>query len=284
MALKKRGLGRGFDALLGDMSMDSSPSQNKLQTLPIERLQGGQFQPRKHFDTEKLHELANSISAQGVVQPIVVRAIGDDYEIIAGERRWRAAQMAGLHEVPVVIREISDQVALAIALIENLQREDLKPLEQADALQRLLKEFNMTHQQAADAVGKSRVTVSNLLRLLDLHEGVKQFLTAGDIEMGHARALLGLLLENQLAAAEQVIAGRLTVRATEKLVQALLADEKPEISAAVAIDPNIGRLQSDLGEKLGAQVQIKHTNKGRGQLIIKYGSLDELDGVLARIN
>ena len=282
MALKKRGLGRGFDALLGDMSIEPASSQNKLQTLPIERLHSGQFQPRKYFDTDKLRELADSISAQGIVQPIVVRATGDEYEIIAGERRWRAAQLAGLHEVPVVIRNISDQVALAIALIENLQREDLKPLEQADALQRLLKEFDMTHQQAADAVGKSRVSVTNLLRLLELHPGVKQFLEVGQVDMGHARTLLGLPIERQVSAAEQVIAGRLTVRATEKLVQSLLLDGKPK--EAVAVDPDIERLQSNLGDKLGAQVQIRHTRKGRGQLIIKYTSLDELDGVLARIH
>jgi ParB family transcriptional regulator, chromosome partitioning protein len=282
MAAKKRGLGRGLDALLGEVQVNQSDSQ-ALQMLPIEYLLVGRFQPRKEIDPARLQELADSISAQGIVQPIIVRKVGDDqYEIIAGERRWRAAQLAGLHEIPVVRRDVNDQVAMALGLIENIQREDLNPLEEAEALQRLCKEFNMTHQQAADAVGKSRTAVTNLLRLIDLHPDVKQLLAAGEIEMGHARALLGLDESRQSAAAQIVLVRGLTVRATEKLVQALLSGkkEKPEERRP---DPDIERLQTNVSEKLGARVQIRHSKNGSGRLVISYSSLEQLEGVLERI-
>lgn len=283
MAAKKRGLGRGLDALLGEVQVAQSDSQ-ALQMLRIEYLRVGQFQPRKAIDPARLQELADSISAQGIVQPIIVRKVGDDrYEIIAGERRWRAAQLAGLHEIPVVRRDVNDQVAMALGLIENIQREDLNPLEEAEALQRLCKEFNMTHQQAADAVGKSRTAVTNLLRLIDLHPDVKQLLAAGEIEMGHARALLGLDVSKQSAAAQIVLARKLTVRATEKLVQALLSGKK-ERPVERRPDPDIERLQTNVSEKLGARVQIRHSKNGSGSLVISYSSLEHLEGVLERIH
>ncbi len=283
MAVRKRGLGRGLDALLGEVQVDQSDSQ-ALQMLPIEYLQVGQFQPRKEIDSARLQELADSISAQGIVQPIIVRKVGDDrYEIIAGERRWRAAQLAGLHEIPVVRRDVNDQVAMALGLIENIQREDLNPLEEAEALQRLCKEFNMTHQQAADAVGKSRTAVTNLLRLIDLHPDVKQLLASGEIEMGHARALLALDTSRQSAAAQIVLARGLTVRATEKLVQALLSGKR-EIREERLPDPDIERLQTSVSEKLGARVQIRHSKNGSGRLVISYSSLEQLEGVLERIH
>lgn len=281
MTIKKRGLGRGLDALLGDVSV--SVPKNQIHSLPIEYLQRGRFQPRKDIDPERLQELADSISAQGVVQPIVVRLIGDDkYEIIAGERRWRAAQLAGLQEIPVVQRDVSDQAAMAMALIENIQREDLSPLEEAEALQRLLKEFQMTHQQAADAVGKSRATVTNLLRLLELHPDVKALLAKGSLEMGHARALLGLDLDRQLSAAHRIVAHGMTVRAAEKLVKDL-QENKPKPVGRVFRDPDVLRLQDDISNRLGAKVQIRHGKNGKGQMVINYTSLEELEGVLDKI-
>lgn len=281
MSLKKRGLGRGLNALLGDVSTPSREASDK--NLPVELLQRGKYQPRKDIDRERLQELADSISAQGVIQPIVVRPIAEEkYEIVAGERRWRAAQLAGLHAVPVIIREISDQAAMALALIENIQREDLNPLEEAEGLNRLLQEFNMTHQQAADAVGKSRATVTNLLRLLDLQDEVKDFLTKGAIEMGHARALLGLSGSIQVQAAQKVVARGLNVRATEKLVKdlqtAVPAESKPKEQ-----DPDIHALETRISEKLGARVAIQHKASGKGRLVISYTTLEELEGVLERI-
>jgi ParB family chromosome partitioning protein len=226
--------------------------------------------------------LADSISAQGVVQPVVVRSLGDSqYEIIAGERRWRAAQLAGLHDLPVVVREVTDQAALAIALIENIQREDLNPLEEAEALKRLLEEFEMTHQQVADAVGKSRATVTNLLRLNDLHPEAKHLLLTGAIEMGHARAILGLEFQLQAEVARKVAGAKLSVRATELLIQRLRDGQKakkPEVK-----DPDIRRLEERIATRIGAPVSIKHGKKGSGQLVIHYDSLDQLEGVLDRL-
>lgn len=282
MALKKRGLGRGLNALLGDVTPTEKEKTQDLQTLPIEFLQRGKYQPRKDMNPEALQELANSIQAQGIIQPIVVRAIAEDrYEIIAGERRWRAAQLVSLQEIPVVIKEIDDRAAMAIALIENIQREDLNALEESEALKRLVDEFEMTHQQTADAVGKSRTMVSNLLRLLDLSNDVKALLAKGLIEMGHARALLSLDSEKQLEIANKVVKQNLTVRATEKLVKDIVDDKKPEPKQ---IDTDTLRLQEQLTEKTGAKVIINHQKSGKGKLIFNYTSLEELEGIINKIN
>ncbi len=281
MALKKKGLGRGLDALLGDVRQDTV-SDKGVETLPVEHLQRGKFQPRKDIDPEKLQELADSIKAQGIIQPIVVRKIDAEmYEIIAGERRWRAAQLAALQEVPVVVKDIDDRSVMAIALIENIQREDLNPLEESEALRRLLDEFAMTHQQIADALGKSRATVTNLLRLLDLHFEVKAMLAKGKMEMGHARALLGLDEKKQVTAARQIVSQGLTVRATEKLVKSLLTERA--IAEKKRIDPDILRLQNELSEKIGARVILNHQKNGKGSLVISYSSLEELEGVMSRL-
>jgi ParB family chromosome partitioning protein len=282
MSLKKRGLGRGLDALLGDISGSVNNEKHNLQTLPIEFMQRGKYQPRKDIDPEKLQDLANSIRAQGIVQPVVVRAIDQNkYEIIAGERRWRAAQLAGLADIPVVIKDIDDRTAIAMSLIENIQREDLNPLEESEALKRLGDEFEMTHQQISEAVGKSRATVTNLLRLIDLQPEVKQMLHTGSLEMGHARALLALQGDSQIVAAKKVVAGGLTVRATEKLVKEF---HNPKDKIIKTIDPDTERLQQRLSEQLGAKVAINHQANGKGKLVISYSSLDQLDGVLRRIN
>lgn len=289
MAIKKRGLGRGLDALLGGTSAAALENEavqadtRELQHLPLDLVQRGKYQPRRDMDPGALEELANSIKAQGVMQPIVVRPIGGGrFEIIAGERRWRASQQAGLEKIPAMVREVPDEAAIAMALIENIQREDLNPIEEAVALQRLQQEFELTQQQVADAVGKSRATITNLLRLIALPEEIKILLSHGDLEMGHARALLGLPLEQQVEGARHVVARGLTVRQTEALVrQWLNSKEKP--AAAVKADPDINRLEQRLAEKLGAPVQIKHGQKGKGQLVIRYNSLDELQGVLAHI-
>src|SRR5690554_7316913 len=235
------------------------------------------------MDPEALEELAQSIQAQGVMQPIVVRPIGGNrYEIIAGERRWRASQQAGLEKIPAMVREVPDEAAIAMALIENIQREDLNPIEEAVALQRLQQEFQLTQQQVADAVGKSRVTISNLLRLIALPEEIKTLLAHGDLEMGHARALLGLPAERQVEGARHVVARGLTVRQTEALVRQWLKD-KDQPAREERLDPDIQRLEQRLAERLGSPVQIRHSQKGKGQLIIRYSSLDELQGVLAHI-
>lgn len=289
MATKKRGLGRGLDALLGGANVVAVPDEavhvdaNELRQLPVDVIQRGKYQPRRDIDPVTLEELANSIRNQGVMQPIVVRPIGAGrFEIIAGERRWRATQQAGLDSIPALVRDVSDEAAIAMALIENIQREDLNPIEEALALQRLQQEFQLTQQQVADAVGKSRVTISNLLRLIALPEEVKTLLAHGDLEMGHARALLGLPADRQVEAARHVVARGLTVRQTEALVRLWLNGEgKPE--ADVKSDPDIKRLEQRLAERLGSPVQIKHGDKGKGQLVIRYSSLDELQGVLAHI-
>jgi len=292
---KKRGLGRGLDALLGSSREDDAPPAANLTQaapgepatrVPLERIDRGRNQPRREFDPDSLRELADSIAAQGVIQPIVVRPLdGNRYEIIAGERRWRASQQAGLYDIPVVVRDVDEQTALAIALIENIQRDDLNPLEEAGALHRLLGEFGLTHQQVAEAVGKSRTTVTNLLRLLELEDEVKALLDQGRLEMGHARALLGLKGTAQTGAARQVVARGLSVRETEKLVRRLQGIEADPLSGRIRpeLDPNIRQLQDDLAERLGARVAIQHGGKGSGKLVIAYNSLDELDGILAHI-
>ncbi len=288
MAARKRGLGKGLDALLGERlssELGAINGNEELRFLPVDLIQQGQFQPRTVFNQEALQDLANSIKAQGVVQPILVRpnGTGDKYEIIAGERRWRAAQMAGLHEIPVVLRQIDDQTAMCMALIENIQREDLNPLEQAQGLARLLDEFGMTHEGIADAVGRSRSTVSNMLRLLDLNTTVKEMLGAGKLEMGHARALLGLPEKDQVEAAAKVVRQSLSVRATETLVRQALSGTRKSRKKAGKKDPDTMRLETELSDRLGAAVNIKHSSKGKGVLQISYNSLDELDGILKHI-
>ncbi|TBV05077.1 ParB/RepB/Spo0J family partition protein [Phytopseudomonas dryadis] len=289
MAAKKRGLGRGLDALLGGTSVDALQEEaakadtRELQHLPLDLVQRGKYQPRRDMDVTALEELAQSIKTHGVMQPIVVRPIADGrFEIVAGERRWRASQQAGLERIPAMVRELPDEAAIAMALIENIQREDLNPIEEAMALQRLQQEFQLTQQQVAEAVGKSRVTITNLLRLIALPEEIKTLLSHGDLEMGHARALLGLQPEQQVEGARHVVARGLTVRQTEALVrQWLNSKERP--ATPVKSDPDISRLEQRLAERLGSPVQIKHGQKGKGQLVIRYNSLDELQGVLAHI-
>ncbi|AMO70202.1 ParB/RepB/Spo0J family partition protein [Zhongshania aliphaticivorans] len=303
--VKKRGLGRGLDALLGETATPVSiqPKQNNdeqpanaavdtdtpialdgsLRNVPIEFMQRGRYQPRRDMQPEALEELANSIRSQGIMQPIVVRPIdGGRYEIIAGERRWRACQLAGLDTVPALIREVPDESAAAMALIENLQREDLNPMEEALAMVRLQKEFELTHAEIAQLVGKSRTTITNLLRLTGLREEVQTLLENGDIEMGHGRALLGLAQEEQSAAASTVVSRGLSVRQTEALVRRLV-EEKTSSKPQKSLDPDIKQLQESLSERLGSPVAIQHGAKGRGTLSIKYSSLDELDGILNHI-
>ena len=289
---KKRGLGRGLDALLGSRpakpdytSGNEGSPDGELRELALDIIQRGKYQPRIDMHPDALQELANSIKAQGVVQPIVVRPIGDfRFEIIAGERRWRASQLAGMQTIPAIIRDVPDEAAVAMALIENIQREELNPIEESNALQRLIDEFNMTHQQAADAVGRSRVAVTNLLRLLTLTDDVKRMVSNGDIEMGHARALLSLSGRQQVDAARMVVSKGLTVRETERLVKRLTQGEnEPPAEKTAAQDPNVRRLQDDLSERLGAKVKIQYSDSGKGKLEIHYNSLDELDGILAHI-
>jgi ParB family transcriptional regulator, chromosome partitioning protein len=299
MSGKKRGLGRGLDALLGaavvQQASDASHQQsdgdgfrqdsqdNTLRDLPVDLIQRGKYQPRRDIDPESLQELADSIKAQGVMQPIVVRPISDrKFEIIAGERRWRATQIAGLDMIPAVVRDVPDDAAIAMALIENIQREDLNPIEEAAALQRLQQEFELTQQEVAHAIGKSRSTVANLLRLMTLQEDVRRLVEHGDLEMGHARALLGLEGAQQSHAARTVVGRGLSVRQTEALVRHLLsASDEP--APAVHIDPNIRHLQDDLSQRLGSRVEIKHGAGGKGKLVLAYNSLDELDGILSHI-
>ena len=310
MSVKKRGLGRGLDALLSsakpapavpvdvtasepelpisesnqkaDSQSPVSHTENELRRIPIEWLQRGKYQPRKDMSEEALEELANSIKAQGVLQPVVVRQVREaQFEIIAGERRWRAAQLARLEVIPCLVKNVADEAAVAIALIENIQREDLNAMEEAVALYRLLNEFELTHQQVAEAVGKSRTTVTNLLRLNNLNEDVKKLLEHGDIEMGHARCLLALTGEVQSEAARTAVAKALTVRETEKLVRSILepADKKQTTEK----DPDVKLLEEQLAENIGAKVEINYNQKGKGKLVISYSTLDELDGILGRI-
>ncbi len=295
MTPKKR-LGRGLDALLSKPAAESatvkasSDSEDTLRDIPVELLQRGQYQPRVDMRQDSLEDLAASIKVQGVVQPIVARPIpspGNEqrYEIVAGERRWRAAQMAGLADIPAVVREIPDEAAIAMALIENIQREDLNPLEESRALDRLIREFDLTHAQAAEAVGRSRASVSNLLRLQDLSEKVKPLLEDRQLEMGHARALLSISNPTQqFDAARQVVSKGLSVRETERLVKRMLEGAKPKATKkAPAQNADIRRLEIEVSEKLGAKVAVQHTAKGAGKLVISYNSLDELDGILKHI-
>ena len=279
MAAKPKGLGRGLDALLAGNS--SEPTRQ--DTLRVDYLQPGKYQPRTHMDQESLNELAASIKAQGVMQPILVRPVdGGRYEIIAGERRWRASQLAGLHEVPVLVRDIPDDSALAMSLIENIQREDLNPLEEAMGIQRLIDEFGMTHQQAADSVGRSRPAASNLLRLLHLAKPVQDLLMAGEIDMGHARALLPLAKASQVQLAHRISAKGYSVREAERMVQHELSPPKKK-SAPKKEDRDVVRLEEELADALGAQVKIRMGAKGDGQIAIGFSSLDQLDGILEKL-
>ncbi len=323
MIMKKKKLGKGLDALLGGAlkktqiddstspeavaaaiaaapvvtaqdvtAQEKIPKDGQLVKLPVEWLQRGKYQPRRDMDAAALEELANSIKAQGVMQPIVVRPVTNDnnniirYEIIAGERRWRATQIAGIDTIPAVVRDVGDDAAIAMALIENIQRENLNPMEEAVAMQRLKEQYDLTHQEVADAVGKSRVTVTNLLRLITLTDEVRRMLERGDLEMGHARALLGLTENAQREAANHVVNKNLSVRQTEALVRNLhqqAEQEKEGKSVEIKMDPDIRRLQDDLSEKIGVPVLVQHSAKGKGKLVLKYNSLDELDGILAHI-
>ena len=285
MVTKKRGLGRGLDSLLGtvESSSDELVNEGELRQVPIEFIRPGKYQPRNEMDHEALNDLANSIKSQGVMQPIIVRAIDtDSYEIIAGERRWRASQLAGLERIPVIIRDVGDEAAIAMSLIENIQREDLNPMEEARALKRLLEEFDLTHQQVADAVGKSRTAVTNYLRLMSVNSDVSRMLEHGDLEMGHARALLSLPDDQQKRAAVEIVQKNLNVRQTEALVQKLLrpvqADENKQQE-----DRETRILQERISEKIGQPVIIHHSVKGKGKLVISYNSLDELDGILVHL-
>ncbi|MDD2774799.1 MAG: ParB/RepB/Spo0J family partition protein [Gallionella sp.] len=279
MAKLNKGLGRGLDALLAG---SASEKEDVLREVNIAVLKPGKYQPRSFMDADALESLASSIKSQGIMQPILVRTlVGGDYEIIAGERRWRAAKLAGLTQVPVLVRSVADNVALAMALIENIQRENLNPLEEAAGLQRLIDEFSMTHQTAAEAVGRSRSTASNLLRLLKLIEPVQTLLLENKLDMGHARALLGLEVEMQLAAAEQIVAEKLTVRASEQLVQRLLKNEAAPVKPEP--NPDTERLQTALTEQLGASVTIKSTRKGAGKLVISYKNAEQLNALIARM-
>jgi ParB family chromosome partitioning protein len=296
MTAKKKRLGRGLDALLSKPVAEATTiagnrNEGPLKEIPVDLLQRGRYQPRLDIRQDSLEELASSIKAQGVVQPIVARPIGkagesQRYEIVAGERRWRAAQIAGLESIPAIVRDVPDEAAIAMALIENIQREDLNPLEEARALDRLIREFDLTHAEAADAVGRSRASVSNLLRLLDLSDKVKPMLESRQIEMGHARALLAITDGvQQFDAARQVVRKGLSVRETERLVKRMLAGPggKAPAKKPAAENADIRRLEVEVSEKLGARVSLQHTQKGAGKLVISYNSLDELDGILKHI-
>ena len=304
MSGKKPSLGRGLAELsplmakrVGSPAYEMPaaappPAGERLANLPLDLLQRGKYQPRIDMRPETLSELADSIKVQGIVQPILVRPVGgrgagesQRYEIIAGERRWRAAQMAGLSEIPAVIRDVPDEAAVSMALIENIQREDLNPLEEAGALKRLIEEFGLTHQAAAEAVGRSRAAVSNLLRLMELADEVKEHLEQRAIEMGHARALLGLnSRRQQVEVAALIVKKSLSVRDTEALVRRIMAPPQPAADkGSGAADPDIARLERELADKLGARVAFKHTVSGKGKLIVSYNSLDELEGILGHI-
>lgn len=307
---KRKGLGRGLDALLSASArqsgnnasgaaaqqaeagvvdaanmpvVDAGPKDGRLLDLPVEFLRRGKYQPRRDMHEEALQELADSIKAQGLMQPIVVRPVGaDQYEIIAGERRWRAAQLAGMDTIPSVIRDVTDEAAIAMALIENIQREDLNPVEEAVALKRLQDEFELTHQEVAEAVGKSRTAVSNILRLLNLCVDVRTMLERGDIEMGHARCLLTLSEDQQRALARHIVAKGLSVRQAETLVRNTL--EAKKASPVKSVSADIEKLEEGLSEKIGVPVSVQHSAKGSGKLVLKYNNLDELDGILAHLN
>ncbi|MAZ78059.1 MAG: chromosome partitioning protein ParB [Legionellaceae bacterium] len=304
--MKKRGLGRRLEELLAGsnktVGIDSvtstainlsseNASDNEaasaqqhgvgLRLMPIDRIQPGRYQPRKVFQDDALQELAESIKAQGVIQPVVLRPSGKGYELIAGERRWRAAQIAGLHDIPAIVQEISDDAAIAMGLIENIQREDLNPIEEAVALQRLIDEFEMSHLNVAEAIGRSRTSVTNLLRLLKLNPDVRTLLEHGDIDAGHAKALLALEGLSQSDAARAVVDKGMTVRETESYIRKL---QQPKVNTSQPVDPNIQSLQNELSDRLGAKIQIKQSAKGKGKLIISYNSNDELEGIIEKIH
>jgi ParB family chromosome partitioning protein len=282
--VKIKGLGRGLDALLGGDSAPAVAAGDAINTLPVTALQPGKYQPRTRMDQEALNALAASIKAQGIMQPILVRPVGDGkHEIIAGERRWRAARIAGLSSVPVLVRNVPDQQALAVALIENIQREDLNALEEAAGIDRLIREFTLTHQAVADAVGKSRATVTNLLRLLELPPPVRELLAQGQIEMGHARALLVLSADQQIALAREAAAGGWSVREVERRVGDGLKKNAPAGKRMARKDRDVARLEEELSDRLGTTVQIKSGGKGSGRLIISYRTLEQLDELLARL-
>lgn len=277
--VKMKGLGRGLDALL--TSAGSQSTEDNRQSLPVTQLQPGKYQPRTHMDQESLAELSESIRSQGVMQPILVRPVTDGYEIIAGERRWRAAKMAGLSEVPVLIRDVPDEAALAMSLIENIQREDLNPLEEALGIHRLIDEFEMTHEKAADAVGRSRSAVSNLLRLLNLASPVQELLIQEKLDMGHARALLSLPSAKQIQLGQEIASKHLTVRDAEKLVKKLTTPQKEK---PVVTDRDVLALQENLADKLGAKVTLKAAKRGNGRLIIEFENLDQLDSIIKKLS
>lgn len=287
--VKRKGLGRGLDALLGTENdqerVVESGGNEHLKELPVEFLSRGKYQPRRDMHPEALEDLANSIRAQGVMQPIVVRPLGiDSYEIIAGERRWRAAQLVGLETIPALIKDVTDESAMAMALIENIQREDLNAMEEAQALIRLQQEFGLTQQQISQAVGKSRSTVANFMRLTALSSEVQKLLEHGDLEMGHAKVLLGLEGEPQIEAARIAVAKGMTVRQIEALVRRMLQQKnQPKDQKKTRIDPDIRQLQDKLADQLGVPVQIEHSAKGKGRLVLKYNSVDELEGILDHI-
>jgi len=285
---KKRALGRNLGALLGSVEKvkeaEAKLDSKAVTQLPIEKLSRGKFQPRTQFAEDSLNELAKSIKAQGLVQPIVVRETSKGYEIVAGERRWRAAQIAGLHDVPVVVREIDDITTAAFSIIENIQREDLNPIEEATALERFVEDFSMTHQQIGEMIGRSRASVSNLLRLLDLNSQVKNLLNESKLEMGHARAILSLSEQDQLIISLDIIKKKLSVRETEKRVKQYLAKkDQPEETINNKKDPHIKAIEDRLAEKMCTKIDLLSDNKGKGKLVIHYNSLDELDGILQQI-
>jgi len=289
MAIKKNPLGRNLSSMLSQSALQHAAEnvgselsgRDSLKSLPLDLISPGPFQPRSVFDTDRLQELAESIQHQGVIQPIVVRVRGNNnYELIAGERRWRAAQIAGIERIPAIVREVPDEIAIAMALVENIQREDLNPLEEATALRRLVDEFQMTHQEAGDAVGRSRSAVSNLLRLLELSREVRELVDARHLEMGHARALLTLETSMQAQAARQVVSKGLSVRETEQLVRRL---KNPPVPKKRELDPDIQQLQDKLAEKLCARVKLSFNARGKGKLVIAYNSADELDGILQQL-
>jgi ParB family chromosome partitioning protein len=288
MTTKKNPLGRNLSSMLSKSALQhaaeyaaSVSTQDTLRKLPLDLISPGPFQPRSIFDADRLEELAESIRHQGVIQPVVVREHGDNkFELIAGERRWRAAQIAGIEDIPAIVREVPDEIAIAMALVENIQREDLNPIEEATALRRLVDDFQMTHQEAGDAVGRSRSAVSNLLRLLELSEEVRELVDARHLEMGHARALLTLEPSMQAQAAREVVSKNLSVRETERLVRRL---KNPPAQKTTVIDPDIQRLQDNLSEKLCARVKLTHNARGKGKMVIAYNSADELEGILEQL-
>jgi ParB family chromosome partitioning protein len=287
-APKKRGLGRGLDALLGGGGDAGAPSvieqEGELRNLPIQHIQAGKYQPRRHWNDEALDELAASIRAQGLIQPVVVRAIGkNSYELIAGERRWRAAQRAQLSEIPALVKDVPEIAVPAMALIENIQRQDLTPLEEADAVKRLIDDFDLTHQQAADAVGRSRAAVSNMLRLIDLPASIKRLLDDGKLEMGHARCLLTLPERDAEALALEAARNNWSVRELEDAARKAQTAPKGKAKSAPARDPNVDALERELGERFATKVEVAHGRGGRGKLVIHYHSNDELEGILGKM-